>query len=269
MTALMRETPEAKSWIYDELLESGIRLPTVEGFSVRDDKVTALFERLKSTVDIEKWSEQKVSDWLQTRDCKDDWLDRFVLASSLDVPLYLALWKNIDKFRILSVSLENENRIITEDKKLFTSCEDLAKWMSNLKGIPVSKRFIEPKRLSSIDECLRFYRVPWPGNLDGFLLKPKRSEVKVLFELRRTRKYSVKEHNLNDYFHIDYHGWEALDIMRNQLGIPLYILTWSFKERLVKIQKLQKVTNKGLDYEMTEFLSNNQIVPWFKQFIKA
>jgi len=267
--ALMKETPEAKSWIYDVLLKGGIRLPTVEGFSVKDNKVTALFERLKSTVDIEKWSKQEVSNWLQTQDCRDDWLDRSVLASSLKVPLYLVLWQdNKDKYRILSVSIENESRTVSEDKKLLSSCKDLAEWMSILKGIQVSKRFFVPKRLSSIDECLRLYRVPWPGNLDGFLISPKTGKINVVFELRQTRVYSVKNHNLNNYFHIDFHGWEALDILRNQLNVPLYILTWSSKEILVKFHKLLKVTNEGLEYEKTEFLEKDQIVPWFSQFIK-
>lgn len=270
MKALTRETPESRSWIYDELLEGDIRLPTVEGFSVRDNEVTALFERLKSTVDIKKWSEREVSEWVQTKDCKDDWLDRCVLATSLEIPLYLVLWQHDEeKFRILLVSIENEDRIVTKDKKLFLSCENLAKWLSNLKGIPVSKPFVTPKRLSSIDECLRLYGVPWPGNLDGFLLNPKTSEISVLFELRRTRVYSVRKHNLNDYFHKDYHGWEALDILRNQLSIPLYILTWSSKETLVKIQKLHKITKTGLDYEKIEFVEKTEIVPFFRQFMKA
>jgi hypothetical protein len=79
MMALTKETPETRSWIYDELLEGDIRLPTVEGFSVKGDNVTALFERLKSTVDVEEWSEQEVSDWLDEKDCKDNWLDRFII----------------------------------------------------------------------------------------------------------------------------------------------------------------------------------------------
>lgn len=164
--------------------------------------------------------------------------------------------------------VEDEDRIVTEDKKLLSSCKDLAKWMSILKGIQVSKPFFVPRRLSSIDECLRRYRVPWPGNLDGFLINPKTGKVEVVFELRRTRVYSVKNHNLNKYFHLDFHGWEALGILRNQLNVPLYILTWSSKETIVKIHKLQRITNRGLEYEKTEFLEKNQIIPWFKTILR-
>jgi hypothetical protein len=268
MMALTRETPEVKSWIYDELLESGIRLPTVEGFSVRDDNVTALFERLKSSTDIEKWSENEVSEWLEQHEREEN-VSRSILASTLRVPLYLVLWQDEkDEFRVLSLTIINRAKIKLKDEKLFASCEEFAKWLGDLKGIPVSKGFVEAGRLSSIDRCLRQNNVPWPGNLDGFLVGQKTSKVNVVFELRRTRIHSVKNHNLNDYFHEDFHGWEALDILRNQLNVPLYILTWSSKEILVKTQKLNSVTNKGLEYVRTEFLERDQIVPWFSQFIE-
>ena len=264
---LVKETPETRSWIYDVLLEEGILVPTVEGFSVRDNKVTALFERLKSTIDVEKWSEKEISNWLEQYERKES-IARSILASTLQVPLYLVSWQDEkDKFRILSLTIINKAKIKSRDEKLFTSCKDFAQWLGDLKGIQVSKGFVEAGRLSSIDRCLRQNKVPWPGNLDGFLVSPKTGDVNVVFELRSTRVYSVKNHNLNNYFHEDFHGWEALDILRTQLNVPLYILTWSFKETLVKIQKLQKVTSTGLEYEWTKFLGKDHIVVWFSQFI--
>ena len=265
---LMKETPEAKSWIYDALLKAGIRLPTVEGYSVRNDRVTALFERLKSTIDVQEWSEEEIGAWLDQLQDKEDWFDRRVLASTLEVPLYLVLWKNgEEKFRILSVTIKNKG-IKVKDEKFFSSCKDLAIWMSELKGISVSKSFIESGRLSSIDDCLRSYGVPWPGNLDGFLLSSKSHNISVIFELSRTRKFPVKTHDLNRYYNADVNRWKALDILRKQLDVPLYILIWSSEENLVKIHKLQKITEKGLNYEKTELLPKEQTVPWFSQLIK-
>lgn len=135
-----------------------------------------------------------------------------------------------------------------------------------MKGIQVSKRFIEGGRLSSIDECLRVYGVPWPGNLDGFLLNQQTQGVNAIFEFSRTRKFPVKTHNLNLYFSQDVNRWKPLDIMRKQLTVPLYILIWSSDESLVKIHCLRKITEKGLDFEETEILEEKQIVPWFKRF---
>lgn len=265
--ALVKETPETRSWVYDVLLERGIRLPTVEGFSVRDNKVTALFERLRSTIDIEKWSGEDVSGWLEQREIEES-TARFALSSTLQVPMYLALWQDgMDDFRIFSLTITNKAKIKLKDEKLFGSCKDLAQWLGSLKGIQVSKGFVEADRLSTIDRCLRLHNVPWPGNLDGFLIDTRTDKVNVVFELRNTRRYSVESHNLNYFFRKDFHGWEALDILRTQLKVPLYILTWSSKETLVKIQKLLRITDKGLEYEKTEFLEKGQIVSWFSQFI--
>jgi len=264
---LVKETPEARSWIYDVLSEEAILLPTVEGFSVKDNKVTALFERLRSSFDVEKWSEKEISNWLEQYE-RNASTARSMLASSLQAPLYLVLWQDgKDKFRILSLSITNRARIESKDEKLFTSCETFAEWLAVLKGIQVRKRFVKAGRLSAIDRCLRQNNVPWPGNLDGFLVSPKTDGVNVVFELRNAEVYSVRNHNLNDYFDEDFHGWEALDILRTQLNVPLYILTWSFKETIVKIQRLQEVTSTGLEYEWTKFLGKDHIVGWFRQFV--
>jgi hypothetical protein len=48
---LLKETSEVRSWIYDIRDEEEMQLTTVEGFSVKKNKVTTFFERLKSLVD--------------------------------------------------------------------------------------------------------------------------------------------------------------------------------------------------------------------------
>jgi len=142
MKELAKETPEAKSWIYGTLNNAGIRFPTVEGYSVKENRVTALFARLKSTVPVEDWSESEINSWLEINENREDWVDRALLASVLEVPLFLALWENgVDKFRLLSVSARNGD-VKARDEIVFRSCKELALWMSNLKGIEVSKAFI-------------------------------------------------------------------------------------------------------------------------------
>jgi hypothetical protein len=267
--ALTKETPEAKSWIYDILKEAGIRLPTIEGYSVKGDKVTALFERFKSIVDVEKWSTEDILKLLLKDENKGDWADRTVLASALRVPLYLVLWRDgQEKFRILSVVVKNKMKMGIHDEKLFDSCKDLATWMSELKGIQVSKRFIEPGRLASIDQCLRLYGVPWPGNLDGFLLDSRTQAVNVIFEFSRTRKFPVRTHNLNLYFSQDINRWKPLDILRKELNVPLYIVIWSSEEKLTKIHCLRRIAEKGLEFDKTELVEKEHIVSWFGQFLQ-
>jgi hypothetical protein len=266
--ALLPDTPEVKNWVRELLYEGGIHLYPVEGYSVKDEGVTALFERRISTVEVEKWSEDEVSRWLETKEDRNSWLARAVLAESLNVPLYLVLWqRRREVFRNLSFILNRANRIEVVDEELFDSCEDFARWMANLKGIPVSKGFVECGRLSLIDKCLRSHGVPWPGNLDGFVLSKTKRTVKAIFEFSRTRKYPVKSHDLNRYFSYDINRWKALDILRKQLGVSLYIVIWSSGERVVKLHKLRDVTESALDYESTELLTSKQLIPRFGRIV--
>jgi len=267
--ALLPDTPEVKNWVREILREGKIDLHPVEGYSVKDKGVTALFERRISTVEVEKWSEDEVSEWIETKEDKDSWLARIMLAKSLNVPLYFILWqKGREVFRNLSIALDRANQIEVADEELFKSCEDFAEWMADLKGIRVSKGFVERGRLSLIDRCLRLHGVPWPGNLDGFLLSKTKRNVKAIFEFSRTRKYPVKSHNINRYFSYDINRWKALDILRKQLGVSLYIVIWSSDERIVKLHKLREVTESALDYESTELLTDKQLMPRFGRIVE-
>ena len=192
-----------------------------------------------------------------------------MLAESLNVPLYLVLWqKGREVFRNLSITVNRASQIGVLDEELFSSCKDFAEWMANLKGIRVSKGFVEPGRLSSIDKCLRLHGVPWPGNLDGFLLSKTKGNVKAIFEFSRTRKYPVKSHDLNRYFSYDINRWKVLDILRKQLSVSLYIVIWSSDERVVKLHKLREVTESALDYESTELLADKQLIPRFGRIVE-
>lgn len=267
--ALFPETPEVENWVFDILEKRGVMLFSVEGYTVKDEGVTALFERRTSNVEVEKWSEHEVCRWLETQENKNSWLARFLLAESLKISLYLVLWQDgIEIFRIFSITLIDANQIQVVDEELFTSCKDFAEWMANLKGIRVYKPFVEPGRLSSIDDCLRLHRVPWPGNLDGFLFNDTERKVKALFEFSRTRKYPVESHDLNRYFNADINRWKVLDILRKQLDIPLYIIIWSSDEKIVKLHKLRDVTGRGLDYESTELLNKKELVRRMNQIVE-
>ncbi|WXG46149.1 MAG: hypothetical protein WED05_05720 [Candidatus Atabeyarchaeum deiterrae] len=266
--SLVKETPEVRSWIYDTLEESRLRLPRLEGFSVREKRVTALFERLKSSIDVENWSEEDIGDWLNNKDVEDS-IDRLILAANLGVPLYIVLWcDEVQKFRVLSVRIvKGEGKVFTKDEKLFKSLDEFAQWLATLKGMQVSKKYREKERLSAVDNWLRKKKIPWPGNLDGFLVNRKKEKVLALFEVRRTRVKSVRKHELNDFFYDDMQGWVALDILRKQLDVPLYIITWSSDETLLKIQKLLRVTNTGLDRGEEVFIDEGKVVRWFLQSI--
>jgi len=262
---LEHETPEAKNWVYEALLEHDIPLYYVEGYSVKGDNVTALFERFKSTVKVEEWTETEIAGYLETGGEKNSWEARIALANLLDVPLYLVLWQDgREVFRIFSVS---DGKIKVVSSTLFTSCRNMAQWLSNLKGIAVSKGFSEAGRLSFIDECLRRHGVPWPGNLDGFLFSQATREVKAIVEFSRTRKYPVRSHNLNLYFSKDINRWKPLDILGQRLQVPLYIVIWSSDEKIVKLHEVKSVEDDALEFKATDILTIDQLVDKFNEVV--
>lgn len=180
--------------------------------------------------------------------------------------MYLVLWRDgRENFRVLSVDAKDERRIVVVDKYFLDSCENLARWMSRLKGILVSKRFVELGRLSYIDKCLRLHGVPWPGNLDGFLFNEIVKDVKAVFEFSRTRKTPVEYHNLNRYFSEDINRWKPLDLLRKSLNVPLYIIIWSSDEKIVKLHEVQNVSDSALSFRYTELLAIEQLVSKIRQ----
>lgn len=267
MKELIRETPEAGSWVYAYLRAAEIRVPTVEGYSVKGIQVTALFERLKSTTNCQDWSVEEIKLWIKEHEDTRDWADRIFLASQLKVPMYLVIWNDdLEISCLFSLCFEN-GKVKICSEQVFSTSKELATWLSKLKGIQVSKVFMVPGRLSSIDKRLREHEVPWPGNLDGFIYDRKTCMTKAIFEFSRTRVYPVKTHDLNKYFNEDTNRWKVLDILKNQLGVPLYIVIWSSREEIIKVSRVDKITDHALIYGSTEILDKDQIIPYFSRCI--
>ena len=114
-----------------------------------------------------------------------EWNAKYLLASELNSPFYIILWKEkIDKYLILEV-LDKDIKLRIHHK--FTDGKAFSQWMSLLKGIDVKKGFVEGQRLASIDTELRRYGVPWPGNLDGFIYWDRK--LRCIIEFSRTERH--------------------------------------------------------------------------------
>lgn len=209
------DTPEVDNWVRDLLDRAGIVLHTVEGYAVRDGAVTALLERRRSSVNVRAWSGEEVAEELTYEHTFSSWRARWTLARRLDVPLYVVLWREDGvRFRVVfSVARCEGGALSLGEEELFDSCEALAAWMARLKGMPVSKGFVERGRLGRIDRCLQEQGVPWPGNLDGFLFDPLGEQIGAIVEFSRTRKARVAEHDVNRYYRQDVNRWRPLDIL--------------------------------------------------------
>lgn len=264
-----RETPEVKNWVDRLLYDNEINLVPLEGYSVKGDSVTALFERFLSSVDVENVSQEEIIRWITENEDLDFWFTRVMLSRTLNVPLHIVLWNNDShNIRLLQVNFhEEDGTLVILGDRIFESCGDFAEWLGGLKGIPVKKKFRLPERLSSIDDCLRYHRVPWPGNLDGFYYNPEDESIQAIFEISRTIKYPVKSHNINRYYDQDVYRWAPLEILSHQLGVPLYIIIWSSDEEIIKIHKLREINETGLNYEFTEIIHKDDVVAFFRELL--
>lgn len=253
------DTPEVNNWVINKLTTSGIKIPSLEGYTVKDDKITSLFERRVSNIDVDNWNDDEVGNYLND-EVNVNWNLKISLSSILNVPLYLVIWKNdVEKFKILKLGMVN-NSIKATTVELFETCLELATWLSVLKGITVSKGFAERGRLSFIDNCLRSHGVPWPGNLDGFILIENNSKVKAIFEFSRTRKYPVATHDLNGFFNQDRNRWAVFDTFRKVLNCNAFIIIWSSDEQIIKLQKLKDVETNCLVFDDDILLNQDEII---------
>lgn len=263
-----RDTPEVQNWIKSVLVDTDMEMHQVEGYSIKGELVTGVFERFNvnqptSALDPRQL-QVSVNRLIDAQ--RDEWLAKYQIAKELKVPLYLILWHDrTEEFILLTISLEGDTNNI-DCQQVFNSCHDLSIWLKDLKGISVSKRFIEPGRLSFIDECLRGNRVPWPGNLDAFWFNTDIRKVLAIFEFSRTRKNPVETHDINQYFSKDFNRWRPLDILRRQLHVPLYLILWSSAETVVKIHEIGQIRysgRQGLEYRTTILIEKDELMSFF------
>ena len=143
-------------------------------------------------------------------------------------------------------------------------------------------RMSRPRRLIMILVLVHTHSLPirsinefnsylWPGNLDYALL---RGDVPIaLIEFQRTTKQSVKDHSNNRWFlpspnrKGDDNRWLAIDIIRKQSGLPLFIIVWSAKESSIRLKLLERIvypddseTPKGLRYKHNEVMKADRMV---------
>jgi hypothetical protein len=259
---LEKDSLEPVPWVKEKLQSNGIILHSLDGYSVKD-KVTAIFERRFSSVPVEEWTEEEVALAIQAEKGAS-WPQRIMLSTHLEVPLYLVIYqRDVEGFRVFAI--RGLSRELVNHTASFRSCLELAIWLARLKGITVTKGFVKSTYLSIIDKCLRTYNVPWPGNLDGFVVGDR--NVVAVFEFRLTNIAPIRLHELNKYFTKDRNGWIVLDILRKMAKTTLYVVVWSNKERDVKILKVADVTPKGLVYESTQIWPEADLVQNFKEIL--
>ena len=269
---LNRDTPEVKNWIRDALADNNLNMYQVEGYSVNNESVTGIFERLNLVKNIKELNQSDINQIIINLIIseKSEWLAKYQLSTELGVPLFLILWHCTDEeFMVCQILFESDEPSCKQ-LNMFNSCYELAVWLGDFKGITVTKKFIEPGRLSYIDECLRKNGVPWPGNLDSFWCDNNLKQILAIFEFSRTRKTPVMAHDVNRYFRQDIYRWKPLDILRKQINVPLFLILWSTDEDIIKFQEIKDIdykTNSGLKYESTMIIERTELINFFNELL--
>ena len=185
-----------------------------------------------------------------------------VLAQKLGVPFYIithvkhtpeiqihhwAFDPQIGKLRYLDMHNVSEN--------------DFIHWWQTRKKTTQTKLYRKDlqqrARDSYFDNLLVDHGLKWGGNIDGFLVtgNGKDCDVAAIIENRVTNKVPIARYDPNAFFSGygtgDYNTWLPLVNLKNQLQIPLLLMTYSNRDReldLTGIAQVLDVSRRGLTY---------------------
>lgn len=259
------ERADTLNWVKDEILKSNLDLLAFEGYTVKNSLVTLLLDRGLFEIDCHAIEKDELFNTLLGN-------QPFQLLTKVDFAKNLS-----SKYLFFCYSYINENCTLfelteTEAKPYisFNSYKEFADWTKQYRDL-VMKSNYEESGLPKIDILLRKIGIPWPGNLDYALLKGQ--VPTALIEFQRTSKTSVKNHCNNTWFlpsgyrKGDVNRWLAIDIIRKQSTLPLFIIVWSVAEKEIKLKLVEKIvypedteSPKGLRYKKKELMTIERLI---------
>ncbi|WP_148311187.1 hypothetical protein [Dehalococcoides mccartyi] len=246
-------------------MKTNLDLLSFEGYTVKNSSVSLLLDR------------GLFNKGIKGIDCNElfktlDSLSSFKLqakvrfAKQLNCPYLFYCYSYIDEDCILVELKATAARLLAS----FETYKAFADWNSKYRDLSMTSRY-EESGLPRLDLELRKLHSPWPGNLDYVLIKDEKP--RALIEFQRTIKTSVKSHCNNTWFlptayrKGDVNRWRAIDIIRKQSGLPLFIIVWSADERVVKLKLVDKIIypedsgqQKGLGYKLKEVMTAERMV---------
>lgn len=133
--------------------------------------------------------------------------------------------KNFHIYRIL---MSKKNSILCYKHILSTSsCKELSCWLYGITQKEIHKDFYKESYLKCIDKCLRYYRVPYPGNLDGLVISED-SDKTLILEFSKVKYTTLEEHRkrYKRYFKEDINRWRVLFDFGRLLKTKVKIIWW-------------------------------------------
>lgn len=265
------ERGDALNWVKKEILSNDLELLSFEGYTVKGGKVTILLDRGNFECECESINAEELFDTLG----RLSWFQlnaKIEFSKKLGCPYIFFCYSYINEKSQVFQLKDDEAKLI----RSFSSHVDFAKWTMGYRDLVMTSSYQE-NGLPEIDKIFRKHSIPWPGNLDYALLKG--NTPTALIEFQRTVKAKVKDHCNNTWFlptpyrKGDVNRWLAIDIIRKQSGLPLFIIVWSASEKEIKLKLVERIVYpedpenpKGLRYTKKEVMNIEKMIKVLKHY---
>lgn len=184
-----------------------------------------------------------------------------VFAKNLGVPFFIiAHIENAKNIRIYQVQPDCADNKLQCVKDITLSEMEFIQWWQEKKGTvqtkPYRDDFQRRAEASYFDNLLESHGLKWGGNIDGYIMTLSNDvyNIDAIIENRFTNKKALSEYDPNVYYKSnggDYHTWLPLIKLKERLGIPLFLMTYSNRDGeqdYVGITQILGQTENGLLY---------------------
>ena len=184
---------------------------------------------------VVEYYELEEGEKLDIQETIEDIEGSIILASKLNIPMFIITYtENQDVMEIYDYFNRNKDSksII---KSGYDDCE-FVKWWKKYKGTHQSKPFYKPEYVQwKINNVLNEGNTRWGGDIDGIVVNSDK-DIQSIVEFRKSTKILVENYDPATYFNGtqnragDYYTWKPLTTLKDELNVPLYLVTLSQAE---------------------------------------
>lgn len=233
------ERSASLNWVRGKLQQSGFGLHSFEGYTIKQNRVTLLLDRMLFSGTPEEYTLENLFSKLRN-EAGASFDHKVDFANRLGVPWYFLCYM-YDPEKAFLIEIRSTICNLVDS---FISISHFGKWTMSYRDLTMLSPY-EESGLPNIDTILRKNRTPWPGNLDALLSRD--GVLIAILEFQNTTKYTVSDHCNNTWFlprggrKGDKLRWKVLDLLRLQAKLPLIILVWSPKESTTKFKVVKDI----------------------------
>ena len=296
------ERSDSDNWVKKELVRNGIKIISFEGYTLKNNLVTALFDRrnLELIVNNDPISTQilqlirkehndsnvkqdfaKMLVQLIKEEEGDDFEIKLNFANRLGIHYNYVIYSYYPQFIAnLRFPIVYDGKEPIKYKTFDSFCHFISQTAEHYRDQYMTSSY-QSLGLPEIDKIFRDKcKIPWMGNLDAVLVSKSKKAV-ALIEFQTTIKKSVKEHCNNTFFMPtryrkgDEERWKVMDMLSKHSNLPIIIIVWSpneydkdIKFKLVERFVFSDQTDKGkpgIYYKEKKLVTITELVELLKE----